>query len=157
MLNLDWQVIGDDLHARGCALIERLLAPADCRAVADLYPDDRRFRSRVVMERHGFGRGEYRYFAYPLPTIVAALLAAFYPQLVPIANQRPRMQSRAEVGPLQQGDAVIFVVHHLPVQGTRGAYRVNLRHGVSRVRAGRAACRLFPFAVYFRLGILACA
>ena len=217
MRHLDWQVIGDELSARGCAPIERLLAPADCRALADLYADDRHFRSRVVMERHGFGRGEYRYFAYPLPAMVAELRAAFYPQLAPIANrwheamgidvrfpdahadflarchaagqvrptplllqygaddynclhqdlygehvfplqvaillsapgadftggefvlteQRPRMQSRVEVVPLQQGDAVIFAVHHRPVQGTRGAYRVNLRHGVSRVRNGQ--------------------
>ncbi len=217
MLHLDWQVIGDDLHARGCALVERLLAPTECRALAALYADDQQFRSRVVMERHGFGRGEYRYFTYPLPDIVAGLRAAFYPQLVPIANQwnaamgidvrfpdahadflarchaagqvrptplllqyraddynclhqdlygehvfplqiaillsapgddftggefvlteqRPRMQSRVEVVPLQQGDAVIFAVHHRPVQGTRGAYRVNLRHGVSRIRSGQ--------------------
>ena len=217
MLHLDWQAIGDELSAHGCALIERLLAPADCRALADLYADDRQFRSRVVMERHGFGRGEYRYFAYPLPVMVAELRSAFYPQLAPIANrwheamgidvrfpdahadflarchaagqvrptplllqyraddynclhqdlygehvfplqiaillsapgddftggefvlteQRPRMQSRVEVVPLQQGDAVIFAVHHRPVQGTRGAYRVNLRHGVSRIRSGQ--------------------
>ena len=217
MPHLDWQAIGDELSARGCALIERLLAPADCRALADLYADDRHFRSRVVMERHAFGRGEYRYFAYPLPAMVAELRSAFYPQLAPIANrwheamgidvrfpdahadflarchaagqvrptplllqyraddynclhqdlygehvfplqiaillsapgddftggefvlteQRPRMQSRVEVVPLQQGDAVIFAVHHRPVQGTRGAYRVNLRHGVSRIRSGQ--------------------
>ena len=217
MLHLDWQVIGDELHARGCALVERLLAPIDCRALAAFYANDQRFRSRVVMERHGFGRGEYRYFTYPLPDIVAGLRAAFYPHLVPIANQwnaamgidvrfpeahadflarchaagqvrptplmlqygtddynclhqdlygehvfplqvaillsapgadftggefvlteqRPRMQSRVEVVPLQQGDAVIFAVHHRPVQGTRGSYRVNLRHGVSRIRSGQ--------------------
>jgi hypothetical protein len=168
------------------------------------------------MGRHGFGRGEYRYFAYPLPEIVAKLRAAFYPRLTPLANrwneamrsdvrfpeahaeflarcheagqerptplllqyaaddynclhqdlygehvfplqvavllsqpgrdfaggefvlteQRPRMQSRPEVVPLEQGDAVIFAVHNRPVQGTRGVYRVNLRHGVSRVRSG---------------------
>jgi hypothetical protein len=185
--------------------------------VAALYPDDDRFRSRIVMGRHGFGRGEYKYFAYPLPEPIADLRAALYPRLAPIANgwnelmridvrypaahaeflalchaagqtrptplllqyetgdynclhqdlygalafplqvavlltepgrdhtggefvlteQRPRMQSRAEVVPLRQGDAVAFAVHHRPVAGTRGTYRVNLRHGVSRVRAGR--------------------
>src|SRR5690606_2776277 len=182
-----------------------------------LYPADEHFRSRVVMARHGFGRGEYKYFDYPLPAPVAGLREAIYPRLAPIANrwnaamgvhdrypaghtafierchaagqrrptplllqygvddynclhqdlygeqvfplqvalllsepgrdfeggefvlteQRPRMQSRAEVLPLRQGDAAIFAVHHRPVQGARGPYRVNLRHGVSRVRAGR--------------------
>ena len=216
MLHLDWQVIGDELHARGCALVERLLAPIDCRALAAFYADDQRFRSRVVMERQGFGRGEYRYFSYPLPNLVAALRGALYPHLMPIANrwqtalgsevrypethaefierchaagqrrptplllqyalddynclhqdlygehvfplqvaillsapgrdftggefvlteQRPRMQSRPEVVPLAQGDAVVFAVHQRPVQGTRGVYRVNMRHGVSRLRSG---------------------
>jgi hypothetical protein len=185
--------------------------------LAGLYDDDGRFRSHVVMARHGFGRGEYRYFRYPLPEVVASLRAALYPHLAPFANrwhealgievrfpaehsafldrchaagqvkptplllrygvddynclhqdlygehvfpfqvaillsqphrdftggefvlteQRPRMQSRAEVVPLGLGDAVIFAVHHRPVQGTRGTYRVNLRHGVSRLRSGR--------------------
>jgi hypothetical protein len=181
-----------------------------------MYADDEHFRSRVPMARHGFGRGEYRYFNYPLPELVAELRGAVYPQLVPIANrwnasmglavrypaahaefiarchaagqrrptplllqygagdynclhqdlygehvfplqlaillsepgrdfsggefvlteQRPRMQSRADVVPLRQGDAVVFAVHQRPVQGTRGSYRVNMRHGVSRVRSG---------------------
>lgn len=214
---LDWEHLAADLDAQGSAVIERLLTAQECRALAALYDEEQRFRSRVVMGRHGFGRGEYKYFAYPLPVIVAGLRAAFYPRLAPFANrwnarmgietrypdaheeflahchaagqvrptplllqygpgdynclhqdlygervfplqvaillsqpeqdftggefviteQRPRMQSRAEVVPLHQGDAVIFAVHHRPVQGTRGAYRVNLRHGVSRVRGGR--------------------
>jgi hypothetical protein len=214
---IDWQRIGDDLDARGCAVIENLLTPQQCADLAALYPDDSRFRSRVVMARHGFGRGEYKYFSYPLPELIADLRPALYAPLSQIANrwnatmgidvrypathdaflarcheagqtrptplllqyvtddynclhqdvygehvfplqvavllsepgrdftggefvlteQRPRMQSRAEVVPLTQGDAVVFAVHHRPVRGTRGSYRVNLRHGVSRLRSGR--------------------
>lgn len=213
----DWASVAEDLDAHGCAMLEALLSPLECAALASLYADDERFRNRVVMARHGFGRGEYRYFSYPLPELVAGLRTAVYPQLAPIANrwnasmglavrypathaefierchaagqqrptplllqygaddynclhqdlygehvfplqvavllsepgrdfnggefvlteQRPRMQSRAEVVPLRQGDAVVFAVHQRPVQGTRGSYRVNLRHGVSRVRRGR--------------------
>jgi hypothetical protein len=213
---IDWECVAQDLDARGCATIEGLLAADECRALASLYPNDALFRSRVVMARHGFGRGEYKYFAYPLPEPVAALRTSLYPPLAPIANrwnaamgidvrypaahaefvarcheagqtrptplllrygandynclhqdlygehvfpiqvaillsqpgrdftggelvlteQRPRMQSRPEVVPLAQGDAVAFAVHHRPVQGTRGVYRVNLRHGVSRLRSG---------------------
>ena len=213
---LDWERVSKDLDAQGCAMIERLLSPAECEALAELYPEDSIFRSRVVMGRHGFGRGEYKYFSYPLPDIVAGLRTSIYPHLVPIANrwntamgidvrypakhadfmarchdagqlrptllllqyeagdynclhqdlygehvfpfqvtillsepgrdftggefvlteQRPRMQSRPDVVPLRQGDAVVFAVHHRPVQGTRGFYRVNLRHGVSRLRSG---------------------
>jgi hypothetical protein len=212
----DWAGVANDLDARGHAMLEALLSPPECTALAALYPDDERFRSRVVMARHGFGRGEYRYFSYPLPELVAGLRTAAYPLLAPIANrwntsmgmdvrypathaefierchaagqqrptplllrygaddynclhqdlygehvfplqmavllsepgrdfdggefvlteQRPRMQSRAEVVPLRQGDAVVFAVHQRPVQGVRGSYRVNLRHGVSRVRRG---------------------
>ena len=214
---LDWLRVEADLDAEGSALIERLLTPAECALLSALYPIDAAFRSRVVMARHGFGRGEYSYLAYPLPGLVAGLRAAVYPRLVPIANrwhaamgigvrfpathaqfiarcdaagqtrptplllqygagdynclhqdlygehvfplqlvillsqpgrdfeggefvmteQRPRMQSRPVVLPLRQGDAAVIAVHHRPVQGTRGVYRVNLRHGVSRVRAGR--------------------
>jgi len=213
---IDWERVSGDLDARGNATIERLITPAECTALAELYSDDGVFRSRVVMARHGYGRGEYKYFRYPLPGILAGLRSALYPQLAPIANrwhaamrsdvrfpdehaefikrchaagqrrptplllrygahdynclhqdlygehvfplqvaillsepgrdftggefviteQRPRMQSRPEVVPLRQGDAVVFAVHQRPVQGTRGAYRVNLRHGVSRVRSG---------------------
>jgi len=215
--HLDWPRIESDLDARGNALVEGLIEPERCAELAALYADDSRFRSRVVMARHGYGRGEYRYFRYPLPETVATLRSAFYPHLASIANrwnqameitsqyplahedylerchaagqirptplllqygaddynclhqdlygehvfplqvaillsepqrdfdggefvlteQRPRMQSRPEVVPLRQGDGVIFAVHHRPVQGARGVYRVNLRHGVSRVRRGR--------------------
>ena len=214
---LAWDRVASELDAHGCAVLERLLAPEACAGLAALYPDDGHFRSRVVMGRHGFGRGEYKYFGYPLPEPIAGLRTALYARLAPVANrwnealrldvrypaehrdflarchgagqrkptplllqygpddfnclhqdlygehvfpiqvaillsepgrdfsggefvlteQRPRMQSRAEVVPLRQGDAVAFAVHHRPVQGTRGMYRVNLRHGVSRIRSGR--------------------
>ena len=213
---VDWPGASAHLDAHGWALLPKLLTAAECDALAGLYDDDRLFRSRVIMARHGFGRGEYKYFAYPLPAPVAALRAALYPRLVPVANrwnqsmgsdvqypdrhdeflrrchdagqtrptplllqygtgdfnalhqdlygehafplqvaillseperdftggefvlteQRPRMQSRAEVVPLRSGDGVVFAVHNRPVQGTRGMYRVNLRHGVSRLRSG---------------------
>ena len=214
---LDWAAIASSLDADGCAVVGPLLDADECAALAARYDDDAVFRSRVVMARHGFGRGEYKYLAYPLPEEVAALRAALYPRLAEIANrwneamgvatrypvahddylarchaagqtkptplllrygagdynclhqdlygehvfplqatlllsrpaedfsggefvlteQRPRMQSRAEVVPPRQGDAVIFPVHHRPVRGSRGTYRVNMRHGVSRVRSGR--------------------
>ncbi|HEX5514519.1 MAG TPA: 2OG-Fe(II) oxygenase [Gammaproteobacteria bacterium] len=213
----DWGRLASDLDEQGYATLAGLVTPEECWALARLYPLDDLFRSRVVMGRHGFGRGEYKYFRYPLPGLVAALRAALYPQLLPIANrwnaamgiavrypqrhaeflarcqeagqcrptplllqyttgdynclhqdlygehvfplqvaillsepgrdftggefvlteQRPRMQSRPEVVPLRQGDAVVFAVHHRPVQGARGMYRVNMRHGVSRLRSGR--------------------
>jgi uncharacterized protein len=213
---VDWTSVSIDLDAQGCAVIEGLLSPQQCLALAALYPDDSRFRGRVVMGRHGFGRGEYKYFAYPLPEPIAKLRSVLYTPLRDVANrwneamgidiryperhedflkrchaagqtrptplllqysagdynclhqdlygehvfplqvaillsepgrdfsggefvlteQRPRMQSRPEVVPLRQGDAVVFAVHHRPVQGTRGFYRVNLRHGVSRIRSG---------------------
>jgi len=212
----DWEGVSSTLDAQGSAMLERLLSAEECHDLTALYGDHDRFRSRVVMARHGYGRGEYKYFAYPLPAIVADLRSALYPRLAGIANrwnaamridvqypqshaeylarcheagqvrptplllqygaddynclhqdlygehvfplqvaillsqpgkdftggefvlteQRPRMQSRPEVIPLRQGDAVIFAVHHRPVRGTRGMYRVNLRHGVSRVRTG---------------------
>lgn len=217
MQGIDWAAAEVELDAAGVARLGGVLAPEDCRALVALYDDAARFRSRVVMARHGFGRGEYQYLAYPLPDRVQALREALYPRLAPIANrwnermglaprypgahaeflarchaagqarptplllrygpgdynclhqdlygehvfplqvvvllsapgedfaggefvlteQRPRMQSRAEVVPLAQGDAVAFAVHHRPVQGTRGIYRVNLRHGVSRIRSGQ--------------------
>lgn len=213
---LDWQHIAGELNAGGYAVIPRLLAPMDCRKLASLYANDNLFRSRIIMQQHGFGRGEYKYFRYPLPNMVGELRAALYPHLASIANcwheqmrlltrfpashnefvarchssgqkrptpllvqyvtddhnclhqdiygdhvfpiqvavllaepgrdftggefvlteQRPRMQSRAEVVPLTQGDAVVFTVQHRPVNGSRGSYRVNIRHGVSRVRSG---------------------
>jgi hypothetical protein len=213
---LAWPQIEAELDGHGAATIPGLLAPTDCAAVAAWYDEPSLFRSHVVMGRHGFGRGEYRYLAYPLPGLVAGLRAALYPPLARIANrwnatlgeaqrfpaahadylarchaagqirptplvlrygegdynclhqdlygehvfplqvaillsepgrdftggefvlteQRPRMQSRVEVTPLAQGDAVVFPVHHRPVRGARGPYRVNLRHGVSRLRSG---------------------
>jgi hypothetical protein len=213
---IDWEQVARDLDAQGSAMIEHLLSPDDCGTLASLYSREELFRRRVVMARHGFGRGEYKYFAYPLPDLIASLRTALYPPLVPIANrwsevlgldarypgahaeyirrchragqckptplllqygtgdynclhqdlygehvfplqvtillsepqrdftggefvmteQRPRMQSRPEVVPLRQGDAVIFAVNQRPVQGSRGFYRVTLRHGVSRLRSG---------------------
>ena len=213
---LDWSGLAAALDAHGCATTGPLLTPQECAALRELYVAEAPFRSRIVMARHGFGRGEYKYFAYPLPETVAALRIALYGPLAEIANrwneamglvlrypadhaaylarchaagqgkptplvlqygagdynclhqdvygehvfplqvafllsnpkadfaggefvlteQRPRMQSRAEVVPLAQGEAVIFPVHHRPVQGTRGVYRVNMRHGVSRLRSG---------------------
>ena len=213
----DWTSLAKELDDRGCAMIDKLLTPDECRKLSAAYPEDKPFRSRIIMSRHGFGRGEYKYFAYPLPPLVANLRDALYAPLAQIANrwnealgetprypqehaafverchkagqrrptplllqygegdynclhqdiygalvfplqvaillsepgqdftggefvlteQRPRMQSRAEVAPLRQGDGVIFPVHHRPVQGTRGVYRVNLRHGVSRLRSGQ--------------------
>jgi hypothetical protein len=212
----DWGAIAGELGAYGCAVAGKLLSPDECRQVAGFYRQEDRFRSHVHMARHGFGKGEYRYFKYPLPALIGDLRAALYPRLSVIANnwnermgldqryperhadflekchkqgqtrptplllqyvpgdfnclhqdlygdlafplqvaillsepgrdfsggefvlteQRPRMQSRVEVVPLRQGDAVAFAVHNRPIQGTRGPYRVNLRHGVSRVRSG---------------------
>lgn len=214
---LHWDRIATDLDGQGCAVVPGLITPTQCESLAGLYEEDGRFRSRVVMSRHGYGRGEYKYFCYPLPPIMAALRARIYPHLVPVANgwseamgiavrypdqhaafierchaagqlrptplllrygsedynclhqdlygehafplqmaillsqpgrdfsggefviteQRPRMQSRPEVVALNQGDAVVFAVHHRPVMGARGVYRVNLRHGVSRIRSGQ--------------------
>ncbi len=209
---LDWARIESDLNAYGCAAMGPVLEPEACRALAALYPEEEPFRSRVVMEWHGFGRGEYKYFRYPLPPAVQQLRTGLYPPLAAIAarwedkefpaehaaylerchragqdkptpllltygpgdynclhqdlygehvfplqaafllsepgrdfeggeflvtEQRPRMQSRAEVVPLRQGEGVVFAVHHRPVRGKRGTYRVNLRHGVSRVRSGQ--------------------
>jgi uncharacterized protein len=213
---LDWTSMASALDAYGCVTTGALLSAEECTALAQTYGADAPFRSRVIMARHGFGRGEYKYFAYPLPEVVTALRVALYPPLADIANrwnealgialryprdhaaylarchragqakptplllqygpgdynclhqdlygehvfplqatfllsrpgkdfsggefvlteQRPRMQSRAEVVPLAQGEGVIFPVHHRPVQGTRGVYRVNMRHGVSRLRTG---------------------
>jgi uncharacterized protein len=213
---IDWAQATSELDAQGCAVLKGLLTPEECAALAAMYPDDSHFRSRIVMGRHGFGRGEYKYFSYPLPDLIAELRPVLYQRLTGIANrwneamgidirypashaaflkrcheagqtrptplllqyeagdfnclhqdlygehvfplqvaillskpgrdfaggefvlteQRPRMQSRAEVVPLTQGDAVAFAVHHRPVQGTRGTYRVNMRHGVSRLRSG---------------------
>jgi hypothetical protein len=213
---LDWASIAADLDANGFAVVDGLLSARQCNQVVAMYAEEARFRKRVVMAQHGYGRGEYRYFAYPLPALVAELRDSLYPPLAEIANrwnealridgrfpgdhaafierchkagqlrptplvlkyaagdfnclhqdvygenvfplqvaillkspgadftggefllteQRPRMQSRAEVVPLERGDAVIFPVRQRPVLGTRGYYRVNVRHGVSRLRSG---------------------
>jgi uncharacterized protein len=212
----DWDTIGAEINAYGCAVLPNLLTASECRGIAALYPAEKHFRSHIHMARHGFGKGEYRYFKYPLPAPIGELRTALYGRIVPFANawnermqvavrypaqhadylkachaagqarptplllqytagdynclhqdlygelafplqvaillsapgrdftggefvlteRRPRMQSRAEVVPLGQGDGVLFAVHDRPVQGTKGVYRVDLRHGVSRVRSG---------------------
>jgi hypothetical protein len=217
LTEVDWRQIRNQLDEHGSAVLPAVLSPEECRSLVALYSSEGPFRSRIVMARHGFGRGEYKYFAYPLPELVAELRTSLYPPLAEIANrwsealggdarypdahaaflerchragqtrptplllqygegdynclhqdlygehvfplqvafllsapgrdftggefvlteQRPRMQSRAEVVALDQGDGVIFPVHHRPVRGTRGLYRVNMRHGVSRLRSGR--------------------
>lgn len=214
---LNWAAIAAALDAYGCATTGPLLTADECAALAARYDDEALFRSRIIMARHGFGRGEYKYFAYPLPDEVTTLRSVLYPPLATIANrwneamgvdlrfpaehsaflkrchaagqtkptplllryaagdynclhqdlygehvfplqltlllsqpgadfsggefllteQRPRMQSRAEVVPLGLGEGVIFPVHHRPVAGTRGTYRVTMRHGVSRLRSGQ--------------------
>ena len=213
---LDWRQVAHELDAHGCAVTGALLPAETCAQLVESYDDEARFRSKIVMARHGFGQGEYKYFAAPLPAAVAALRSSFYPPLAEIANrwnenlgitgrfparldeflarchkagqrrptplllkygpgdynclhqdlygehvfplqlaillsdpardftggefvlteQRPRRQSRVEVVPLRQGEGVIFPVHHRPVAGTRGTYRVTMRHGVSRLRSG---------------------
>jgi uncharacterized protein len=212
----DWEEVGTNLNSFGAAVLPKLLTPSESEDIAALYAQEKHFRSHIHMARHGFGRGEYRYFKYPLPTRIAELRTTLYADVVPFANawnermniaaryprrhadyltlchdagqtrptplllqygpgdfnclhqdlygelsfplqvtvllsrpehdfsggefvlteQRPRMQSRVEVVPLQQGDAVLFAVHNRPVQGSKGAYRVNMRHGVSRIRSG---------------------
>ena len=213
---LDWARIGSELDCVGVGLTGPLLNPAECAELIASYDKPAMFRSRIVMSRHGFGQGEYQYFANPLPAPIQALRQAVYERLAPIANgwnerlgietryppdhaafvahchaagqlrptplllkygigdynclhqdlygdvffplqlvillsapgadftggeltlveQRPRMQSRAEVAPLSLGEAAVFAVAQRPVQGSRGAYRVQMRHGVSRVRSG---------------------
>lgn len=213
---ISWEQVVQDLDAQGNAVIKSILSAAECDDVRALYPERKLFRSEVIMARHGFGSGEYRYFRYPLPALIANLRTSLYPRLVPIANrwneamgidvrypathadyirrchqagqdkptplilkyetddynclhqdlygehifplqvavllseperdftggefvmteQRPRMQSRPMVVPLRKGDGVVFAVHHRPVQGKKNVYRVNLRHGVSRLRSG---------------------
>jgi uncharacterized protein len=215
-MTIPWEQVVQDLDAQGNAIIKGILSAAECDHVRALYPERKLFRSEVIMERHGFGRGEYRYFSYPLPALIATLRTSLYPHLVPIANrwneamgvdvryptthadyirrchqagqdkptplilkyetgdynclhqdlygehvfplqvavllsepdrdftggefvmteQRPRMQSRPIVVPLRKGDGVVFAVHHRPVHGKKSVYRVNLRHGVSRLRSG---------------------
>jgi hypothetical protein len=215
-MQADWSEIAHTLDDYGAATIPALLDARACAELVGLYDDDSRFRKRVVMASHGFGRGEYKYFAYPLPEAIAELRTTLYQPLAGIANrwntalksdirfppthaaylkrchaagqtkptplllkygqgdynrlhqdlygehvfplqatillskphedfdggefvlteQRPRMQSRPEVVPLAQGDAVIFAVNERPLAGPRGASRVKMRHGVSRIRRG---------------------
>jgi hypothetical protein len=215
-MNYDWQQVGQELDSYGCAVLPKLLSAQQCEQYAQSYADQGRFRSRVVMERHGFGRGQYQYFSYPLPKHLATLRDKLYTPLADIANrwhaalgidtrfpplhadflrrchlagqvrptplilqyqtgdynclhqdlygehvfplqvavllsqpardfsggefvmteQRPRMQSRVEVVPLTQGDAVVFPVNLRPANGRNGPYRVAMRHGVSRLRSG---------------------
>ena len=214
--DISWEQVSHDLDADGNSILKGILSADECDDVRALYQERKLFRSEIIMERHGFGRGEYRYFNYPLPVLIASLRTSLYPQLVPIANrwnealgvdvrypathadyirrcrhagqdkptplilkyetgdynclhqdlygehifplqvavllsepdkdfsggefvmteQRPRMQSRPLVVPLRKGDGVVFAVHHRPVQGRKSVYRVNLRHGVSRLRSG---------------------
>ncbi len=143
---VDWPRVDADLEAQGAAVIERLITPTECQALAALYSRDEVFRSRVVMARYGFGRGEYHclhqdlYGEHVFPLQVVLLLSEpgrdFDGGEFVMTEQRPRMQSRPLVLGLRQGDAAVIAVHHRPVQGARGVYRVNLRHGVSRVHSG---------------------
>jgi len=215
--DIDWTAAAEALDSNGWAVLPGLLDPETCGQIAALYDAPGHFRSQVIMARHGFGRGEYRYFAYPLPDPVQALRSRLYPPLAGIANrwharmglerrfpaahadwlaecheagqtrptplllrygpgdynclhqdlygpyvfplqvavllsapgcdfaggefvlteQRPRMQSRAAVVPLAQGDAVMFAVNQRPVRGSKGDYRVTMRHGVSAVHLGQ--------------------
>ena len=215
-VDISWEQVSRDLDEEGNAIIERILSTDECDEIRALYEEEKLFRSHIVMERHNFGRGEYRYFSYPLPDLVTRLRTSLYPHLVPIANrwnealgsdvrfpaahaefirrcheagqtkptplilkygpddynclhqdlygehvfplqlaillsepetdftggefvmteQRPRMQSRPMVVSLRKGDGVVFAVNQRPVQGRKSVYRVNLRHGVSRVRSG---------------------
>ncbi len=214
--DISWEQVSSDLDAEGNAIVTGILGADECDDIRALYEEKKLFRSHIVMERHNFGRGEYRYFSYPLPDLIAGLRTSFYPHLVTIANrwneamgidvrfpathrefierchkagqtkptplilkygpddynclhqdlygehvfplqiaillsepskdftggefvmteQRPRMQSRPMVVPLQKGDGVVFAVNHRPVQGKKSVYRVNMRHGVSRLRSG---------------------
>jgi hypothetical protein len=215
--SLIWSEVAQDLDTYGNAVLPKIVTVEECRRLAALSGNPSYCRSRVMMGRHGFGRGEYQYFKYPLPPMIAALRALLYARLVSLANrwnetmridvqypqtlaeflerchaadqtrptplllrygvgdynclhqdlygehvfpiqvaillskpetdftggefvlteQRPRMQSRPEIVPLRQGDAVAFAVHHRPLSGKRGVYRVKLRHGVSRLRSGQ--------------------
>jgi uncharacterized protein len=212
----DWDAVGAELNGYGCAVLPKLLSPSECSDIAALYSHEEHFRSHIHIARHGFGKGEYRYFKYPLPALIAGLRTALYARIAPLANgwnermkmaarypaahadylkechaagqtrptplllqyaggdynclhqdlygelafplqivillsapgrdfaggefvlteRRPRMQSRVEVVPLGQGDGALFAVRDRPVQGAKGVYRVELRHGVSRVRSG---------------------
>ncbi|MEP9350813.1 2OG-Fe(II) oxygenase [Xanthobacter sp. KR7-225] len=214
---VDWTKVHADLDAQGWAIAPKLLVQAEADHIAGLYHQEQGFRSHIIMARHGFGRGAYKYFSYPLPPLIQALRTAAYARLAPIANQwhermgkemrfpqghaaflercsqagqarptpllleygpqdynclhrdlygelvfpmqiailldqpgedfeggefvmteqRPRMQSRAMVLPLQKGDAAIFAVSSRPMKGARGDYQVKMSHGVSEIRSGK--------------------
>lgn len=218
--HLDWKLVYQQLDSQGFGILQSLLTQDECNEIIHLYDRSGIFRSRIVMERYRFGKGEYQYFLYPLPAIVKSLREQIYPYLVPVANrwneglklpfcfpetldeftsechqggqerptplllkygagdfncfhqdlygekafplqvaialsqpnqdftggefilveQKPRMQSRAHALTLNQGDAIVFAVSHRPVQGNRGFYRVNLKHGVSTIRSGQRFC-----------------
>jgi hypothetical protein len=214
---VDWVKARESLSARGYAVTDRVLTPEECASIASLYNDGARFRSHIIMERHRFGVGDYKYFSYPLPELVSDLRTAAYPHLARVANewaaafgekkppfpldhagflkichkagqtkptplvlhyepggynclhqdlygeiafplqmvfllgqqgrdweggefllveQQPRAQSKGEVVSANQGQAIVFTTRYRPVKGSRGYYRVNLRHGVSRVHRG---------------------
>ena len=214
--SLDWPAAHESLSARGYAVAAPILTPDECHSIVALYTDEAHFRSHVIMERHRFGVGDYKYFADPLPKIVCDLRTAAYPHLAEVANQwaaafgekklfpsehaaflkichkaaqtkptplvlhyevggynclhqdlygevafplqmvfllgqpgrdweggefllveqQPRAQSKAEIVPANQGQAIIFTTRYRPVKGSRGYYRVNIRHGVSRIHRG---------------------
>jgi uncharacterized protein len=214
---VDWTQVHADLDAQGWSVVAKLMTDREAEQIAGLYHQEQSFRSHVIMARHGFGRGEYKYFSYPLPSLIQALRTATYPHLVPIANQwhermhkkvrfpedhakflgrchkagqvrptpllleyapddynclhrdlygehvfpiqlavlldqphedfkggefvmteqRPRMQTRAMVLPLNKGDAAIFAVNSRPMKGVRGDYQVKLNHGVSKLYSGK--------------------
>ena len=216
LADVDWESVAESMHAKGYAHVPDLLSAVDCDRIIANYDESKLYRKTITMERYRFGLGEYKYFAYPLPGLIASLRAALYPRLCSIANrwnesmgiavrypgeheefldrchragqnrptplmlqygegdynclhqdiygehafplqvafllsnperdftggefilteQRPRMQSRAMVVPLDQGSAVVFAVNNRPVKGARGFYRVKMRHGVSRIRSG---------------------
>jgi hypothetical protein len=149
----DWDRVERELDDYGCAVLERVLSPAQCHGLAELYPDESRFRSRVVMARHGFGRGEYKYFSYPLPGTVAALRESLYPALADVANRWNEQMGieqrfpadhaawlkRCHAGGQMKPTPLLLQYgagDYNCLQGTRGVYRVNMRHGVSRLRGG---------------------
>jgi hypothetical protein len=98
--SIDWAKVRADLDVQGWAVVPKLLTHAEADGISNLYPQEEGFRGHVVMARHGFGRGEYKYFSYPLPSLIQTLRAAVYPHLVPIANQwHERMRKEGRFPP----------------------------------------------------------